>query len=375
MKIKLNTKNLNKILSVLMKTVSSKNTIPILDNFLVKVEPEKVTFTASDLETTITATVPALEIDTKGKVNFAVPAKVLSQLLSNMPEGEMTIEHIADTANVNISWSNGSSSLPVFNWIDYPEIKGVNPVTDKILFGQGFLKSALNKTVSIINTGDTANLRPALGGVYFDLKKEGTTIVGTDSHMISCVETPVEGENPFILPAKAAMLLKSMLDNEGEISVVSDGKNAEFTFGNFWLQATLINAKFPNYKVIIPDNNPNIMKVKKDLLTAVLKRMMVCANNATKVITFNLSYNIATVNAQDLAFAISAKEEMPCEYDGEDMEIGFKATAFLQILNNLDSDEIEIRFMDSKKATLIIPTEENYKNEPVKSVIMPCLIK
>lgn len=369
MKIKIDTKLLHKTMTALLKTVSAKNTLPILDNVLLHVKNGVVTMTTYDTETAITAEIQTLDV--QGEASVAIPAKLLASLLSTLPAGEMTFEYESGQPSAKCSWDSGDSVFPAFNALDFPEIPEVKQDNEPARFTQKFLRSALTKTVSVTAKD---GIRPALGCVFFQMREDGTTFVGSDSHTLVCVDSKVTGNSAFLLPAKSAATIKSMLEDNGDAAIKADQFNAVFEFSNYRVTARLCNSKYPAFRNVIPVNNPNRLEVKKKDFMAVLKRIMVCANSSSQMIVLKLSYNEVEVNAQDLAFSISARENMSCEYDGEDMNIGFKGTALLQLLENIESEDIEIRFLSSNKATLLQPTGKEADEEPVTAIIMPSVV-
>lgn len=366
MESKIDTKSFCKTLAVLIKAVPSKSPLPILDNFLVVVKNGSMLITASDMEIAVTAQIPL--ISCSGDASFAVPAKILTDLAGKITEGELIMAHTPGEFTVECRWENGKSVLPVFEASDFPERKTAEEAAEAVSFSQSFLKDALSKTVQIV---EPDGVRPAMTAVYFHVRDNGTSIVASDSHVLTCVDCLSTGTMPFLLPAKAAIMIKGMLEKDGDIKVIHDGKNAEFTFGPYTLTTALVNAKYPDYTKVIPMSNPNVLTVSKELLTAVIKRMLTCTNKASKRIRVKLSYNEATISGEDLGFSISATENMPCEYDGDDMEIGFNGVALLKLLESINSEHVEIHFLTSKNATLITPPTDERKDEPVRCVIMP----
>lgn len=369
MDLKVNTKALHKVLSVLIKGVPNKSLLPILDNFLLKVSNGDAVLMAFDGEIMLTAKINALEI--KGDASFAIPAKLLTTLVSAMTDGELCLSYNSGEPSLICNWDNGNSTLPVFNSEDFPEPKV--PVTDsQISFNQAFLKSALAKTCATVTENEN---RPAISGINFDVRKDGSTIAGTDGGVLVCVDAPVTGDRNFIIPLKAANILKSMLDKNSTVTVQSDGKTALFDLGQFSMNTLVINKKYPDYKKVIPQQNPYSLCVKREKLEDAIKRVMICADKGSMMIKVKLSYNEMQLIGEDLAFQYVANETLSCEYDGEDMEVGFKAPSLLLLVSNMECDDVEIKFQASNKATLVVPAGDQIKDEPVTSVIMPMVVQ
>ena len=366
MELTVNTKALHKILSVLIKGVPNKPILPILDNFLIKVFDGKMFILSFDNELSLTAEIQPKEV--KGTAEMAIPAKMMAHLVSAMPDGELKIIYTDGSNNVQLDWQSGNSVLPIFDAQDFPVPIMTSSVINQAFFSQVFLKSALTKTSSIINENEK---RSAISGVYFDIRKDGSSIVGSDGGMLVCVDSPVVGDMKMIVPLKAANLIKSMLDKSGDVRIICDGKVAEFDFGIFSVKTLIIGAKYPDYRKVIPAQNPYVLCANRELIDAAIKRVMICADKASMMIRLKLSFNEVQLIGEDLGFQYTANETLACEYDGEDLEIGFKAPAIHALISNLESKDVEIKFKASNQATLIVPAGDQIKDETVNSVIMP----
>lgn len=374
MEIKLDSKLLHESLKSLMKAVPSKSSLPILDNFLFRIvksnEGELIEITSFDLETLISVQLPTLSV-VGPTCEMAIPAKLFTQLFATLPQGEVTLTHDPSENTVKCSWESGKSIFPTFNPEDFPRPSEIDENCKEVTFTRDFLRRALNKTIIAVSTATDGKI---IEGVHFSIDKNGSTVVGTNSHILVCVDSDVTGDCSFTIPLKAANVLKSMLEKGGDVKITCDSKNAVFEFGNSRIVTRLLSGKFPGFKKVIPQNNPHVMTVKKNEIEAVLKRINVCTNSVSKLISMKLSFNEVEISGQDLGFQIEASEVMPIEYDGDDLTVGFKATALIDLLANIESENIEIKFLTSKHATLIKPVEEEYKNETVLSVIMPLAV-
>ena len=366
MELTVDTKALHKVLSVLIKGVPNKPVLPILDNFLVSVLDGKMMIMSFDNEISLYAEIQPKEVN--GSAQIAIPAKLMTTLVSAMPDGELKIIYVDGASNIQFDWQSGNSTLPVFDAKDFPLRIMASSIESSICYSQAFLKSALAKTCTIILENEN---RPAISGVFFDVRKDGSSIVGSDGGMLVCVDSPVTGDMKMIVPLRAANLIKSMLEKSGDVKIVTDGKVAEFDFGKYLVQTLLIGAKYPNYRNVIPLQNPYVLCANRELLDAAIKRVMICADKASMMIRLKLSYNEVQLIGEDLGFQYTANETLACEYDGEDLEIGFKAPAIHALISNLECSDVEIKFKASNQATLIVPAGDQIKDETVNSVIMP----
>ena len=361
------------LLSV-QKVIASKSSLPILDNFLLALDGNTLTVTASDSETTLKTILTINEVMEGGEI--AVPAKLLSDSLKELPT--QPIEFAADKERniVNIIWASGSAQIPFVSAEEYPTLKElVNPTVLKIKGST--LADGINST--LYATGDE-ELRPVMNGIYFDIEPESTTLVASNAHKlvyykrndIKCGCTA-----SFILPKKPANILKANLAKsmEEEVEITFDQSNcAYFKFNSFLIFCKLVEGTYPAYKSVIPKNNTNVMTVNRAELLNATKRVSVCSNQATGQIVFKLAPNQITIKAQDLDFSMSAQENISCDYEGDPMEIGFKSTFLIEILGNLSYDQICIKLADPNRAALIQPAVQTEPDEEICALLMPMRI-
>ena len=178
----------------------------------------------------------------------------------------------------------------------------------------------------------------------------------------------------FILPKKPANLLKNILPKEqGDVTVSFDNRNARFTLSNFELNCRLIEGRYPNYASVIPQNNPNRLIIDRSSFTNALRRVSVFSSQSSNLVKLQLSNNLVVVSAQDIDYSTSAEESITCSYDGDDMNIGFKSTFLVEVLNNIASQEVSIELSDPSRAGLILPME-NQPDEDLLKLLMPMML-
>ena len=361
------------LLSV-QKVIASKSSLPILDNFLLALDGNTLTVTASDSETTLKTILTINEVMEGGEI--AVPAKLLSDSLKELPT--QPIEFAADKERniVNIIWASGSAQIPFVSADEYPTLKELNNPTVLKIKGST-LADGINST--LYATGDE-ELRPVMNGIFFDIEPESTTLVASNAHkLVYYKRNDIKcGCNAsFILPKKPANILKANLAKsmDEEVEITFDQSNcAYFKFNSFLIFCKLVEGTYPAYKSVIPKNNTNVMTVNRAELLNATKRVSVCSNQATGQIVFKLAPNQITIKAQDLDFSMSAQENISCEYEGDPMEIGFKSTFLIEILGNLSYDQICIKLADPNRAALIQPAVQTEPDEEICALLMPMRI-
>ncbi len=361
-------------LNAISRVISNKNTMPILDNFLFQLQGNELTITASDTETTL---ITHLDLEnTDGDGLIAIPAKIMIDTLKEFPEQPLTFQIDAETYAIDIFSQNGKFSIVGQNGEDFPELPQIDADNaSSILLSQDILMNGINKT--LFATADD-ELRPIMNGIFVELSTEGVTFVASDAHKLvryKRSDAKAENDTSFILPKKPSGLLKNLLPKEeGDIKLEFDNKNAFFSLTNFKMVCRLLEGVYPAYNSVIPAENPNHMIINRQELANSLKRVSVFSNQASNLVKLKLSANQVVVSAQDIDFSISAVEHLNCQYEGDEMEIGFKSVFLIEILSNIDAAEVRMELSDPTRAGILIPEGKDNEDEDVLMLIMPMMI-
>ena len=353
--------------------INSNNTLPILDNFLFELDGDGLTISASDLETTMTTKVAVSMSEKNGSI--AIPAKILLDTLKTFPElpVSFTIEP-KTTFAVEISAGEGKYKLTGHNSDEFPKIPTLENFSS-IDISSEVLAKAINKT--LFATGND-ELRPVMSGVFCQLSPENLVFVATDAHKLvryKRSDAKSEEVSSFILPKKPLNQLKNLLSHEdGKVKIQYNTTNAFFEFGNFNLICRLIDGKYPNYEAVIPTENPNKLTIERIPFLNAIKRVSIFSNQSTHQVKFKISGKELTLSAEDLDFANEAKERLTCQYDGEDIEIGFNSKFVLEMLNNIDNSEVCLEMSVPNRAGLLIPVNNDNKDEDLLMLVMPVML-
>ncbi|MBP3663218.1 MAG: DNA polymerase III subunit beta [Bacteroidales bacterium] len=372
MKLIISSSELLRGVMAVAKAIPAKSPLPILENFLFDLKGNTLEITASDSELTLRTRIEVESTAEEGRI--AVPAKHMMDLLKELPDQPLTIETTSDSA-FTCSWASGESTLPYFPAEDYPEITGTDETAVTLQFPAQSLVDGISST--IYATADD-EIRPAMNGILFDIDLASTTLVASDSHKLICYTTTdvkASEKASFILHKKPAAILKAIIGKDVEtVEVAFDAKNAVFTFGQTMVICRLVVGKYPKYRDVIPQNNSNILRINRAQLLNTVRRVSVCSNKASNHIKFDLKSGSLMISAQDLGFSIAAHETMQCQYDGEELTIGFKSPFIIEILSNMSCGEIVMKFLDSKRAALVVPAEDEEESEKICGIIMPIMI-
>lgn len=354
------------------KVMNSKNTLPILDNILLRLQEGKLTFMASDLETTLISELAVATVQEEGSV--AVP-RMMAESLKEFPEQPLTVSVNAETFQIEISWATGKLTLPGFDPQEFPKVPAIESGATTITFAAPTLNEGILKTIFASASDE---LRPVMNGIYFDLTSDCATFVASDAHKLVRYRRPdvkTDGNTSFILPKKPAALLRNILNKEQDVvEVTFDSKNAAFFLSGYQLVCRLIEGVFPAYNTVIPSENPNKVTLDRVELLSVVKRIAPLGPAGTGLICFKLTENQVTISAQDLDFSQSGVERIACQYEGEALEIGFKSAFLIEILMNLHTQEVSLEFSDASRAGLILPIGEDAEKENTLMLLMPMMI-
>jgi len=372
MKFTVSSSALLSLLATTGKVINSKNTLPILDYFLMDLQGDVLKVTTSDLETTLVGTIQVDNVEKEGTV--AAPAKLMLDVLKECSEMPLTFEVNEENWEICIAWNSGQSSVPGANPVSYPQTHELSEDKTELTLDVDVLVNGINKT--IFATADD-ELRPVMNGVYFNLDEGELTCVATDAHKLvkHTVECDCGVKAAFILPKKPANLLKNiLLKEEGEVKMTFDQKNVVFELSSSTLVCRLIEGTYPNYNVVIPQENPNKLLVDRVGLLNAIKRVAVCSNPSTNLIRLDIKDNKVVLAAQDVNFSISANESLSCSYEGDPITIGFKSTFLVEILSNIETPTILVELADSSRAGVYKPVYDDVQSSSTLMLLMPMMI-
>jgi DNA polymerase III subunit beta len=350
--------------------LSTSNTLPILDNFLFEINDGQLTVSASDLETTMRTTL-IVEANEAGKI--AIPAKLLLDVLKNLPDQPCTFTVDLNNFSIEIAYDNGKSRMVGFNGDDFPRTPSIENSTTVKMSGE-IISKAINKTLFATGNDD---LRPVMSGVFCQFSPQDITFVATDAHKLvryRRTDSDASGSSSFILPKKPLNLLRTNLSGNEEVLVEYNESNAVFTFGDIVLICRLIDGKYPNYEAVIPKENPNVLTIDRQQFLSSIKRVSIFANKTTHQVKLKLAGSELAMSAEDIDFSNEANERLTCNYDGDDMEIGFNSRFLMEMLNNMDNTEVRLEMSEPNRAGLLMPAVKDNENEDILMLVMPVML-
>ncbi|MDE6689791.1 MAG: DNA polymerase III subunit beta [Prevotella sp.] len=359
-------------LTALSRVINSKNSLPILGDFLFEVIEGRLNLTASDSEVMMKTSLELTENDGDGR--FCVGNHDLLEAVKAISEQPITFEVDLSSNIAKIHYQNGQFSLPVENADEFPQPQQVSESATTVNIATSLLAENINR--SIFATAQD-ELRPVMNGIYFDLTPDCLAMVTSDGHkLVRNKILTIKSEQPasFILPKKPATLLKGVLGKQGgDVVIRFDERNAEINFEDGVIICRLIEGRYPNYNSVIPQSNPNQLTVDRLGLLAALRRVQPFSNDSSNLIRFHVENGTLQLDAEDYDFSKTATERMSCDYNGMPMSIGFKGSSFIEILSNFDCDQVVIQLADPSRAGLVLPSEQP-ENQDVLMLMMPMLI-
>ncbi len=370
MKFIVSSSYLLKQLQVLGGIINTNNTLPILDNFLFNLDGNSLTVSASDLETTISS---KLDVESSEKGAVCIPARLLLDTLKTFPEQPLTFT-VEDNNTVEISSNHGKYALAYADGEEFPTPVELKDPSSTVVQGD-ILATAISKTIFASGNDD---LRPVMSGVFFQFSSEGLTFVATDAHKLvkytrEDVTAPETAE--FIMPKKPLTLLKGILaGSEEDVAIEYNESNAKFTFENTQLVCRLIDGKYPNYEAVIPKENPNKLQIERNQFLNSVRRVSIFSNKTTHQIRLKIAGAELNISAEDVDYSNKAEERLTCDYQGDDMQIGFNSRFLTEMLNNLNCDEVSLEMSLPNRAGILTPIDGLDEGEQVTMLVMPVML-
>lgn len=377
MKFIINSLLFSKQIQSLSGVLTNSNAVPIINCFHFHLDEGLLTIRATDLETTLVSKVEVEASRLDDITDIAVPSKLLLDIVKNLDDVPLTFSAEDNTYGISITSGEGKYRLAGNNPETFPDIPESKETTD-ITLSSSILVNAIGKTAFAASTDEA---RPQMVGIFCDINSECTTFVATDAHkMVRYRRTDAHSDTPvsFILPRKPVMMMKNILSSlkdEMDVKLEYNNTNAFFTFGNFYICCRLVDAKYPNYDAAIPKENPNKLTLDRISFLNTLRRVGIFANQASHQIRLTIQERELLVSAEDIDFSNNAHEKLPCQYEGEPMEIGFNAKFLTEMVSNIETEQILIEMSHPSRAGIIFPiTDEKDSPEDTLMLVMPVLL-
>lgn len=349
MKLSITRETLLKPLQAVSGVIEKRHTLPVLSNVLFEVEDGKLSLTGTDLEVELIA-VASVESATPGEIT--IPAKKFMDICRALPDGS-DVNISLDGDRISVKSGKSRFTLSTLPASEFPNIEGVTAVTTFTLT-QSELKSLLEKTSFSMAQQD---VRYYLNGLMISVDENVVRAVATDGHRLAISEieksSNISTSQQIILPRKGVLELSRLLENkDSEVTIQISSNHIRIVLDDFTYTSKLIDGKFPDYDRVIPKNNDKTVLAEKLLLKQSLSRASILSNEKYRGIRLTLESGLLKATAHNPELE-EAEEEIPVEYSGDSLEIGFNVNYLLDALSAIENDKVEIEMSDSNSSCLI----------------------
>ncbi len=363
MDFKVNSKEFEKLLSKIYPAIPTKTPMPLLEYFYFELSEGKLTVYGTDLEISLKA---SISVPSEGNFKGLIQAKRLYELVRSFKDTTIYFQ-IEYDHTLYLSTDKGKYKLVYLDTDDYPEIPSFPNVNteeeiNEVIINGEELKYSFDKALFAISKED---IRPAMMGMLFEFVPEGLRFVTTDGHrLVNILNKNVNHniEEKYVVPERAISVLSKLLD-EKDVKIYFDKNHVSFKLSDIELISRLIGYKYPDYENVIPLENEYYLKVNREELTDAIKRMLLFSVTGTRKIKFSLMKESFEISAEDVDTGATANETLPCEFNGEPMDIGLNAAFLLEVLTHLSpEEEVMFKINSPTKAIIIVPVKgkENY---------------
>ena len=363
---------LSRLISV-SKIISSKPTLPIMENVLLDIQDGKVNISAADYQGRINTSIDGILTD--GNISICIEPKILIEALKILPEQPLTISINEENFNTTIKYKGGKFELVGKSAKDFPKEKDIKDAV-KLSISTNVLLNGIEKTYFCAANDE---LRPIMNGVYFDITEGQLNFVASDGCKLALLEHSGDSFTAvntvgFVLPLKIATILRGMIKPSDELTDIFVGNNTvRFEHRADSIIATLIEGRYPNYRSVMPQNNDKILTVGVSDLKGAIKRVSVFSNQSSSLIKLQLTNDQVKVSAQDIDYSLAADETVACGYTNSDIAIGFKGSFLGELISAIPSESLQMSFSDPMRATLITPVD-NENSDKLTYLLMPMVL-
>lgn len=368
MEIAVSRSELYKGLQKVLPAVPAKTTLPILTNILFRAEGDSVKLTGTDLEISVTTSIPA-EVVEGGSV--AVSARTLGDIVRELPDVGL---HVAcdERQRMTITTDRGTYTLLGQQAEDFPSVTG-EEYENSFQIAASVFARLIEKSVFAVSSDVQ---RRVLTGVCFEVYPDELRLVATDGHRLSKVvykqQNLSSGERISVIVPPRALLAASKAIGEGvtyfQIKVAPD--QIMFSSDATEVYAKLIEGQYPNYEKVIPSDNDKILTVDKEEMTAALRRVAIFSSSTTRQVRLEMDQNNLTVSSEDVEVGGEGREVLSVEYEGEPLRIGYNASYLLEILRHIETNVARFELRDPMSAAVIRPSVQR-EDEDFLALVMP----
>ena len=371
MKFNVQSKALFAQTSAVSKVINSKNPMPILNFFRMELRDSVLTITASDIENTLTTRIPVLEAEGEGVV--CVDARRLTELLKSMPDIGITFEIDEMTLAIKVTYNGdkGQFDFVGTSGDEYPELQ--------VATGEGSVNftapsnEILNGIDNTLFAVGNDTLRPQMMGIYWDVMDDGITFVATDTRKLVRYinrNTAPGVTCACIMPTKPAQVLKNVLPRDVEVHVSIDDKRAMIETEDMTFSCQLLKGQYPDYNRVMQQNLPYQLTVDRLSFLSALKRVSVFGDQGQNQVRMRITPTEITIKAVDNSYQTHGQESVPCDFNKDEMIIGFSSPYVNEIFSTISTEEVVVMLSDPSRPGVFAPSEQA-EGTDLQMLLMP----
>ncbi len=339
-------------ISFAQEIIASRNALSIMSNVYLEVSGSSLTLRATDVKVAFETTIPVSDAISGSVTVFC---DKLSGILASLPDGEITVEQTEGRVTLKPSNKKVRFQLKTISGEKFPELPRA-PEESYFEVPARELRKMVTQTMFAVSTDET---RYFMNGVFMEKAPDGGVImVATDGRRLSFAKKEFEGNIPdfrgVIVPPKALGILVKRSGDEGMVSMAVTDRNVFFRFGSYSISSVLIEGQFPNYQKVIPQNQRQSFTVLKSDLSDALRRVSIFVEQKSNRTFFGLSDGTLTLSSEESEIG-TAREELPCRYEGEDLTIALNYKYVEEPLKAMDSESVTVEFSEAARAITIKP--------------------
>ncbi len=367
MKITIPLSELSKKMIAISGVVPSKTTMPILSMTLIKADSSGISFSATDLDISVTSKVNG-SVDEEGVIS--APAKKIAEIVKSLSDGDVTLS--ADGEKLTIICGKSKFTINGRSAEDFPKLP-IQESKTEFSIDANLLGELVQKTIYAVSTDLT---RSSMCGVKWEVDRTGLLMVATDGHRLARVETKLSladiQKAEVIVPPKAMSTFRAFAEKDEMIKVSIGDNSISFEMKEVSIYSRLLEGPFPNYRKVIPENNKKELLVSREALSLATRRVSILSDALTHQVIFSLGKDILKMHVatQDLG---EATEDIAVTYSEEEMDIGYNAAYIQDILRTINTDDIAFYLDKPDNAGMIKPVDQSGDIKQL-CIIMPLRI-
>lgn len=348
MKVSITREKLQEGLAAVGGSIPTRTTLPILSNILLETEADGLRLSGTDLDTSVSVVVPA-EVERGGAIT--APARKLQEIARELPPGPVALESQGEA--ITIASGRSRFRLNGLSREEFPAFPSISDGESWTVTGAE-LNDLIAHVAFAVSTEET---RPILNGVLWELRSDEMRMVATNGHRLARMSLPRENgtvEGQLIVHPRALSQVQKLFGSDDIVTVSRSDNHLAFSGANVRIFTRLIEGPYPNYEQVIPKDNDKILIADRSSLNGAIRRMAIVASDQTHRIRLSVGGPMMKFSVQtpDLG---EGSEELPVEYTGDPLEIGFNANYLLELLRYIETDEVKLTFKAPERAATIEP--------------------